>query len=879
MKKNTMRNRKISLLSILLLVLGTVLPLPGSPGLVVKAAGQEPSVYNFASRKQLMDGSLNMSSPDAEKNGTAGYLCFGKEESGGARRWYVIGKDKGNSKDNVILFSCSDMGNKYFWDSGVTNPNPNDGSISEIREFPNGVEAEGVEYEDSSDPKKVYVNHYGVSDLRKEFGRLEKDTRYFTAAEQKLMLSTVVSNMTADERDNIKNYTVTDKLYAPAADAAEGCLLFGSGAKKEDMVEAYPKGVSASFAWTRTPVIYSNGVHMKNEVYTWKSIDTELDPTNVYYYLEGYHPAFALDLTDVLFTSSAPASKGGTDKLDFHDAMYIRMRDDGSRLKGTSLEYSPNVVTYSGKANSYLVIQGRNEKGENWYYAAQANTGRMNYSLDWKTLKTYVNSVDIGTEGSFDKCRIWIETTDTDGFTYAFTGKSVSEEPKEIGNVILTDIEVPDPEKQAFDKTAKCETEGVLPAAPAVSWFQKGTEVAKPEYDQTYTASITLEADKGYKFADKVTATVNGHVATAVLDADTGILTVTYDFDTGPDKPKIEFDVNAFSGKYDGKPHTVTAIPKDPADAEVYYGVADEDGKVTYSKQAPQYVNAGKYTVYIRIEKNGYTPVEDYTVTITISKRRIRIKVEDQKIVWDKPLPIAGDKYKAEGELLEGDVITEVVLTAGPAGLKIGKTGWITVYNGDVKIENGAGEDVSANYIIEGVPGELTVVHNSALPPEEITAEKEKTEYKAGDKLDIDDLDITARYEDGYSEKVTDYTTNADSIDMSRPGEKKLIITYEGKEFEILIYVTENTSKDNNSNDNDSNPNDSSGNGSSGSGTGSGGGASNSGGAGVTGSSATAQTGDTAPLSKWSFTAVCSEMVILCVLLFYLNKGGKRKKR
>ena len=114
---------------------------------------------------------------------------------------------------------------------------------------------------------------------------------------------------------------------------------------------------------------------------------------------------------------------------------------------------------------------------------------------------------------------------------------------------------------------------------------------------------------------------------------------------------------------------------------------------------------------------------------------------------------------------------------------------------------------------------------------------------------------------------------------MSRPGEKKLIITYEGKEFEILIYVTENTSKDNNSNDNDSNPNDSSGNGSSGSGTGSGGGASNSGGAGVTGSSATAQTGDTAPLSKWSFTAVCSEMVILCVLLFYLNKGGKRKKR
>lgn len=874
MKKVTMKNRKISLILLILFVTGTVMPLLGSRELVVKAAGKEPSVCNYASQKQLMDGSLNMSTPDAEKNGTLGYLYFGKNEDGNARRWYIIGKDKGNSKDNVILFSCDEMGSDYFWDSGDPDPAVNVDKISAEREIPNGVNAEGIEYEDGSDPKKVYVNHYGVSDLRDTFGKMEKDTRYFTAAEQKLMLSTAVSNTTVDERDNIKNYTVHDKLYAPMADTANPSLLFGSGTKKEDMVEAYPKGSVAMFAWTRTPVKY-----MSKEVYTWSSVGLQIDATNVFCIVEGYHPALDLDLTNVLFASSVPASSAGENKLTISKAMNLRMKDDGSRFKGTSLEYSPNVVTYNSKSNAYLVIQGKTEKGEDWYYSTLANTGGMNYSLDWKTLKTYVNSVDIGTEGSFDKCKIWIETTDTGGFTYAFTGKSASEEPKEIGNVILTDIEVPDPEKQTFDKKARCETEGVAPAEPDVSWSQKGTEVTKPEYEQTYTASVTLEADKGYKFADKVTATVNGHEAKASLDPDTGILTVTYDFETGPDEPKIEFDVNAFSGKYDGKPHTVTAIPKKPADAKVSYGVADETGKVVYSDTAPQYVNAGKYTVYIRIEKNGYTPVEDYTTTITISKRRIRIIVEDQKIVWDKPLPIAKDKYKVEGELLQGDVVTEVVLTAGPAGLKVGKTGWITVYNGDAKIENGIGEDVSDNYIVEGVPGELILVHNSALPPEDITAEKGKTEYKAGETLDVDDLDVTARYEDGYSEKILDYTTNADEIDMSKPGKKKLIVSYEGKEIEIWIDVVENTDKDNK--DDDSNLNNASGSGSSGS-TGSGGsGTANSGSAGATGSGggSTVQTGDTAPLSKWSFTAICSEIVILCVLLFHLNKSGKRKKR
>lgn len=897
MKKNIMRNKRTSLILMMMLIIGTVMPLLGGHAFIVRAADQEPSVYNYADRKQLMDGSLNMSSTDAEDKGTVGYIHFGKDENGDARRWYVIGKDKGNSTDNVILFSCSDMGTKYFWDSGVTAPNPYDGSISDVRDFPNGVKAEGVEYEDNSDPKEVYVNHYGVSDLRKEFKKLEKDSRYFTAAEQKLMLSTVVSNRTADERDRIQNYTVTDKLYAPMADPDESSLLFGSVDKKEDMVKAYPKGSVAMEAWTRTPVIYSNGVHMRSEVYTWHSVAASLEETNVFSIFEGYHPAFALDLTDVLFASSVPVSKSGEGVLNSIDAMNLRMKDDGSRFQGTSLEYSPDAITYkSGKANSYLVIQGKTEDGKDWYYSRMVPAASRDTTLRWYDLQSFLNhisssGIQVDPAGSFSECRIWLETTDTDGFTYAFTGKSIPGEPKEIGNVILTGIEMPDPEKKAFDQTAKCETEGIASAAPAVSWSDKdGKEVTEPQYDQTYTATVMLEADTGYKFADKVSATVNGHAAKASLNADTGILTVTYDFEVGSNEPKIEFEVDTFSGKYDGEPHSITVTPTDPADARVYYGVPDEDGKVTYSDKAPEYVNAGKHTVYIRIEKDGYTPVEDYVATITISKRRLRIKVNNQRIVWNDPLPIAKDKYEVEGDLLQGDQVVKVTLTAGPVGLKAGKTGWITVYNGDVEIENRDGEDVSINYIIEGVPGELTVVHNPDLPPTSLTIKKPKIKYKAGETLDLDDLEVTAVYEDGYSEKITDYTTNADRIDMSRAGEKKLIISYEDQEEEIIIIVEGEGGEDNNSSNN---PNDSSGgsngtgSGSSGSGSGggtaSGGSGSSSGnGAGGTGSTAgssNASTGDNAPLSQWSFATICSELVILCVLLFHLSKSGKRKKK
>ncbi len=60
-----------------------------------------------------------------------------------------------------------------------------------------------------------------------------------------------------------------------------------------------------------------------------------------------------------------------------------------------------------------------------------------------------------------------------------------------------------------------------------------------------------------------------------------------------------------------------------------------------------------------------------------------------------------------------------------------------------------------------------------------LVASKTKVEYKKGETLNLDDLEIKAVYTDGSEATVSDYTTNITDIDMTVPGEKDLIITYE----------------------------------------------------------------------------------------------------
>lgn len=167
-----------------------------------------------------------------------------------------------------------------------------------------------------------------------------------------------------------------------------------------------------------------------------------------------------------MFASSVLPSTSGEGVLDEpgansskNSAMTLRLKGSGSRFPETSLTCTPERIAYkSGRTDAYLVIQGKTGGGKDWYYSHPIVQGRS-YNTKWSAMVDAIN-VKLGTivdpQLGIDQCRIWIETTDPDNeLTYVFTGESL---PQEITNVILTDIDSPDPETKAFDRTASSST-------------------------------------------------------------------------------------------------------------------------------------------------------------------------------------------------------------------------------------------------------------------------------------------------------------------------------------------------------------------------------------------------------------------------------------
>ena len=80
-----------------------------------------------------------------------------------------------------------------------------------------------------------------------------------------------------------------------------------------------------------------------------------------------------------------------------------------------------------------------------------------------------------------------------------------------------------------------------------------------------------------------------------------------------------------------------------------------------------------------------------------------------------------------------------------------------------------------------------------------LTATKTKVIYTKDEKLNLDDLEVTAVYTDGSKAKVTGYTTNVKNIDMSKTGKKQLEILYEevGIGRKVVMPITVENAKPN----------------------------------------------------------------------------------
>ncbi len=257
----------------------------------------------------------------------------------------------------------------------------------------------------------------------------------------------------------------------------------------------------------------------------------------------------------------------------------------------------------------------------------------------------------------------------------------------------------------------------------------------------------------------------NAGMATATLSVGTESVSITKTFTIIP--ATMSVSASGYEGTYDGQSHSITVKDISPADATVTYSA---DGGQNYGSENPSFTNAGTHTVNYRIMKDNYETI-DGSETVTINKQSLTITAEDQSVMWGSS--IDQTKRKVDG-MITGDDISEITLTPSTTGFT--DNGTISISG--VKIENASGEDVTGNYEITTVDGTLKVTHDTALAPDRIDADKTKKAYTMGDTLNVDDITVTASYEDGYSEEVTGFTTNVADIDMSKAGEKTLTVSY-----------------------------------------------------------------------------------------------------
>ena len=380
----------------LAMVAGLVPAMSGGANTVQAATGTgtAPSVTAFATKDQLMKAF----NPDSNGNATTiGRLVFGKNSSGNAQEWYILGKDTSVSGDNTIIFAASPIatGQKFEddWQNNKTEQNLwsdcnyNGTSITE-----------------------VFQNHYGASDLRVALKGMAdgSNTSYFTTAEQGLMNATTV---TTNDTKNGVTYTTTDKLYALAADgygSSHTTIKAGSGDSTVLAMNIYWS--NGSRFWLRSPYGYGDGgaLFASPGVYVDGRIVSSANAVQ---------PASNLNLSSVLFASAATATSSnpaelGTIALD--KAMTLRLDGTGKDIGTVTCNATTGDIEVARGGTSQpvsLVVQG-NDGINDWYYSKQVAGPETVNASDIKSALSLTSDIDLSA------CKIWLEITE-DNVSYA----------------------------------------------------------------------------------------------------------------------------------------------------------------------------------------------------------------------------------------------------------------------------------------------------------------------------------------------------------------------------------------------------------------------------------------------------------------------------
>ncbi len=989
-KKDKMKKR-IALIAATVLAAGASMPLVNYVA-ELRAAASQPDIHYYADAEQLIN--LKMGASEHTR------VQLGMQSGGkGFAEWYIVGEDTGIAgSENVILFSAQSLGKTAYQGAAGTGTEEIDHQVTHgeypPREGQDGGPPAYPGLPNEAKYDKVFANHYGASTLRNQLNTLANGNLFSSV--KGLMLPTKLHLTDARNKDldgNYDTYTVDTLFYPPARDDGTTSLWFGSNydVSLDDGISAQVE-IESMWAGIKQP---QNQADNKNLAYVYGAsggaADIQKQAVNTE---QAVYPAFALDLSKVLFGSVAEKA-GGTGntvkKIDTSADTPLLLRLDGSEKYSTAdVAYNTSEISHkNAPAGSRIIVQGKGLPGETsqdaveWYWVSNpvSGTGKIGTS---ELTTAVVTQLGATTDQNINlgACKIWLETSETlGGLPYAIKGHEGI-----VDKIVLSGVEKPagDTKLSLSAKVDEEITKGIRESEPAIVWTDANNTVTSTgAYGQKYTASIEVNLADGYSWlADKNTLRNNTVIkltngdeiaCTDIRDTDgkPNIKTLIFEYTIAPN-PEIEYKV-LFDGAevedptqgiktvYDGKQHTIeirteTAGALYPQCSFNEAGAGDFPNPNDWTTAPLNVEDAGEYTVYfqIRAADDTHHAVDATTntsevkpISVTIEPKMIWISPESQEIPWTKDLKInerlytmtSGNGNPAAKPLVSEDhVITGLKLTP-EMGAIINKDGiisegWIFFYptttdeNGDKVLsyaiyDQKTQKDVSKNYDVQqDAPGKLRVLHNENLPPDSITVEKAKTTYKLGEALMVNDLKVTARYGDGYTEAVPkggghdSLTTNEEDIDMTTLGGKTLTVTYTREEPDeakgsasatLTVNVVEEEEPgnsqnpggndgNNGNNGNNNNPggtNNPTNNGTS-TNTGTTRAASNQGGTGTNSGTGTtsgtnktnsktttasgARTGDTSPIVGWVLAALSSGIVVVSLMIFNMNRSIKKRK-
>lgn len=540
------------------------------------------------------------------------------------------------------------------------------------------------------------------------------------------------------------------------------------------------EATNTSYGYSNTDLSATNRVKTGGNAYWWLRsakptypidagiVDSDgyIDSYGVINISVGVSPALNLNLSSVLFSSASGTSKSsaltadsseiptttGTEwKLTLADTgKIIKVTDDEKVIKAADgtitvpYTYTDTATEDSEQVNQISVMitdkAYTDDDAEILYYGALQGTSFSDGGTAGTGTFALPSSL-IGTLGTDYHLYIIAEhTTDDNATDYASTPVELIAIYDEIASV---DVKIDAPAaKTALDTTASTSTEGLSATEYAVTWTADGeTVTGDAEYNTTYTASVTLEANSTSVFASDVTATVNGGVRASITENADGTITISYTFPV-TEMGTISHEASGFYTTYDGIAHGITVNVSDPADATISYST---DG-TEYTETNPQFTNAGTYTVYYKVAKDRYTTVTGEAV-VTIAVKELSITANNQTITVGES--IDNSKYTVSG-LVGSDTISAVTLT--PSTTEVTDNG--TIVLSGAKIVNATGEDVTANYDITYVSGTLVIEEAENTEPEPEPVEYEITDG-ANSKWTVNsDGSITIRGNGDYAKFV-----------------------------------------------------------------------------------------------------------------------------